>query len=47
MQSKDTIEELEIIIDGDSAIFSWNNEMIQEMAEELGETEFVQPRPCG
>jgi hypothetical protein len=47
MQSESVVEELEIIIDGDTAIFSWNNEMIEDMAEELGETEFPQPRPCG
>ena len=41
------MEELEIIIDGNTAIFSWNNEMIEDMAEELGEPEFPQPRPCG
>ena len=39
--------EVEIIVDGEIAFFSWNDEAIQEMARELGETEFPEPRPCG
>jgi hypothetical protein len=39
--------EIEIIVDGESAFFSWNSESIQELAEELGETDFPEPRPCG
>jgi len=39
--------EMEILIDQDLVVFSWNDEAIQEMAEALGETEFPEPRPCG
>jgi hypothetical protein len=39
--------EIEIIVDGENAFFSWNNEAIQKLAEELGETDFPEPRPCG
>ena len=42
-----TTSEMEIIIKGDETVFSWNDETIQEMAEELGEPEFPEPRPCG
>ena len=40
-------EHMEIIIDADSAYFTWNDEDIQSVAEELGEPEFPEPRPCG
>ena len=41
-------EEIEIVIDKDITLFSWNDEnTIQPMAEELGEPEFPEPRPCG
>jgi len=39
--------EIEIIVDGENAFFSWNNEAIQKLAGELGETDFPEPRPCG
>lgn len=39
--------EIEIIVDGGIAFFDWNNEVIQRLAEELGEPEFPDPRPCG
>jgi len=39
--------DIEIIVDGEIAFFSWNDEAIQEMAEELGKTDFPEPRPCG
>ena len=39
--------DVEIIVDGEVAFFSWNNEVIQELAEELGETDFPESRPCG
>ena len=39
--------DIEIIIDGEIAFFAWNNEAIQKLAEELGETDFPEPRPCG
>jgi len=39
--------EMEILIDQDLVLFSWNDEAIQEMAEALGEPEFPEPRPCG
>jgi hypothetical protein len=39
--------EIEIIVDGETAFFSWNNEAIQKLAGELGETDFPEPRPCG
>jgi len=39
--------DVEIIVDGEIAFFSWNNESIQGLAEELGETDFPEPRPCG
>jgi hypothetical protein len=38
---------MEIMIDQDLVLFSWNDEAIQEMAEALGEPEFSEPRPCG
>jgi hypothetical protein len=41
------MDEIEIQIEGDDVIFSWNNPEIQEMAEALGEPEFETPRPCG
>ena len=39
--------EVEIIVDGEIAFFSWNDETIQDLAEELGEPQFSEPRPCG
>jgi len=39
--------EMEIMIENDTAIISWNDETIQEIAEDLGEPEFPEPRPCG
>jgi hypothetical protein len=39
--------EIEIILDGEDAFFSWNNEAIRDLSEELGEPEFPEPRPCG
>ena len=39
--------DIEITVDGEIAFFSWNNEAIQELAEELGEPDFPEPRPCG
>ncbi len=39
--------DIEILIDEDFTIFSWNDEAIQDLAEELGKTEFAEPRPCG
>lgn len=39
--------EIEIIVDGEITFFSWNDEEIQELAQELGGTEFPEPRPCG
>ena len=41
------MDEIEIQIEGDDVIFSWNNPEIQQMAEALGEPEFETPRPCG
>jgi hypothetical protein len=40
-------KEIEIIIDQDVVFFSWNDEAIQRLAEELGNTDFPEPRPCG
>ena len=39
--------EIEIVIEKDRAVFLWNDETIQEIAEEVGEPEFPEPRPCG
>ena len=39
--------EIEIMIENDTAIISWNDKTIQEIAEDLGEPEFLEPRPCG
>lgn len=39
--------EIEVLIVGDTAVISWNNETIQEIAEEIGQPEFSEPRPCG
>ena len=41
------LREFEILIEEDTAIFSWNDPVIQEMALELGEPEFQEARPCG
>ena len=41
------MDEIEVIIKEDMVLFEWNDETIQEMAEELGEPEFPEPRPCG
>jgi|WetSurMetagenome_2_1015567.scaffolds.fasta_scaffold576913_2 hypothetical protein len=41
-------QDIELIIENEYVIFEWNDkEIIQPMAEELGETEFPAPRPCG
>ena len=42
-----TPQEIEIIIEKGTVVFSWNDETIQPMAEGLGEPEFPEPRPCG
>lgn len=39
--------EIEIIVDGEIVFFAWNNEAIQQLAGEVGKTEFPEPRPCG
>jgi hypothetical protein len=39
--------EIEIQIEEDEVLFSWNNPEIQEMAEALGVPEFGTPSPCG
>lgn len=39
--------DIEITVDGEIAFFAWNNEVIQQLAEEFGETEFPESRPCG
>ena len=39
--------EIEIVLVDDRVYFSWNDDAIQDLAEELGETEFPEPRPCG
>ena len=41
------VNEIEIMLENDTAIISWNDETIQEIAEDLGEPEFPEPRPCG
>jgi len=42
------MDEIEIIIVDDTVIFDWNDkDIIQPMAEELGEPDFPEPRPCG
>ena len=41
------MDEIDIVIKQDVIFFSWNDEIIQEMAEALGEPEFSDPRPCG
>jgi len=42
------MDEVEVIIEGDQVLFSWNDrEVIQPMADQLGEPEFKDPRPCG
>lgn len=41
------MDEMVIIIKEVEAVFSWNDETIQEMAEGLGDPEFREPRPCG
>lgn len=38
---------VEVLIQGESVVFSWNDPDIKEMASELGEPEFAEPRPCG
>lgn len=53
MESNKNIEEspgmmeIEILIENDTTLFSWNDDTIQEMAEDMGEPEFPTPRPCG
>lgn len=39
--------DIEITVDGAIVFFAWNNEVIQQLAEEFGETEFAESRPCG
>jgi len=39
--------EFEILIHDDMVAISWNDETIQEIAEEIGQPEFAEPRPCG
>jgi hypothetical protein len=39
--------EIEILIQNDMVAISWNDETIQEIAEEIGQPEFPDPRPCG
>ncbi|MDQ1333952.1 MAG: hypothetical protein QG552_902 [Thermodesulfobacteriota bacterium] len=39
--------DIEIWIEHDTAMISWNDETIQEIAEEMGKPEFPEPRPCG
>jgi len=41
------LNEIEILIENDTAIISWNDEIIQEIAEDMGKPEFHEPRPCG
>lgn len=41
------LDQIEIVIEDDEAFFSWNDETIQAMAEELGTPEFAESRPCG
>ena len=40
-------DEIEIVIQNDTVIISWNNETIQEIAKDMGIPEFSEPRPCG
>ena len=40
-------KEIEIIVEHGVVLFSWSDEVIQELALELGETEFPESRPCG
>jgi hypothetical protein len=41
-------QDIELIIENEYVIFEWNDkDTIQPMAEELGETQFPEPRPCG
>jgi len=40
-------DEIEITIVRNLVYFSWNDDSIQELAENLGEAEFPRPRPCG
>jgi len=39
--------DIEIVIEKELTFFFWNDEVIQELAEELGSPEFPEPRPCG
>jgi len=39
--------EIEILMQDDMVMISWNDETIQEIAEEIGQPEFPDPRPCG
>jgi hypothetical protein len=39
--------DIELQIEEDEVLFSWNTPEIQEMAEALGVPEFETPRPCG
>ena len=40
-------KDIEIIVEQDLVLFSWNDEAVQELAVELGEMEFQESRPCG
>ena len=41
------MDDVEIVIEKDVVVISWNDEDIQQMSEELGEPEFPESRPCG
>ncbi len=47
MFDKRKMEDIQIVIDRDMIFILWNNEEIQGIAEELGEPEFPESRPCG
>jgi hypothetical protein len=47
MNEQNTENSIEIQVEGNRVVFSWNDEVIQKMAEELGEAEFAESRPCG
>jgi len=39
--------DIELWIERDMVMISWNDETIQDIAEEMGQPEFSEPRPCG
>jgi hypothetical protein len=39
--------EIEITVVDSRVDFSWNSQVIQVLAQALGETEFPEARPCG